>query len=133
MDFRETRYKVLRSETMANIFYTDTEGWLMPRGASKWGEINAASPIFWGWTGAVGGTAACRIGGQFLGAMVDSTLVGTGAATAFGPVTFPDLPLQIGSVSLWAKIAGNMYRWHDNDGGLGTFTALAIEIGRAHV
>ncbi len=129
MDFRETRYKTLRSETMSNIWYTDTEGWLMPKGASKWGSIDAASPIFWGWTGAVAGTAACRIGSQLLGAMLNDATLGTGAATTFGPIAFASSPVQVGSASIWTEIGGVVYGWHDSDGLPETFTAIATGVG----
>jgi hypothetical protein len=130
MDFRETRYKTLRSETMVNIWYTDTEGWLMPKGASKWGSIDAASPIYWGWTGAVAGTAACRIGSQPLGAMLDDSISGTGAALTFaGPITFPQTPTQQGSVSLWTLIGGVRHGWYDSDGLPETFTNVVMAAG----
>jgi len=133
MDFREARYKVLRSETMTNIWYTDTEGWLMPRGVPLWGSIDAANPIYWKWTADVAGTAACRLGSQWLGAMIDTTMVGTGVATAFGPITFPSVPLQVGFTSVWTVIGGAQYAWNDSDGIAETFTNIVHAIGNGAV
>jgi len=133
MDFREARFKVLRSETMTNIWYVDTEGWLMPAGAPNFGAIEVASPKFWGWTGDVAGTAAVRMGGQWLGAQLNTTLVGTGAALTFGPVSFAASPLQVGSTSLWTTIGGSRYAWHDADGTSTSFSQLAHDVGSGAV
>lgn len=129
MDFREARFKVLRSETMTNIWYTDTEGYLMPKGVPNFGSIDAASVKYWGWTGDIGGTAACRVGQQSLGAQVLSSWAGTGAQLIFNPITFPSVPLTVGSVSLWTKIGGNQYAWHDSDGNKTTFTDITHIMG----
>jgi hypothetical protein len=65
--------------------------------------------------------------------MVDTTMVGTGIATSFGPITFPNSPLQVGFTSVWTVIGGAQYAWHDSDGTPETFTAIVHAIGSGAV
>lgn len=129
MDLRELRHKLLGGESTANIWFTDTQGELLPAGYPSFGTVNSGSPIYWKWTRTSGLGGATRLGSQKLGAQMNTSLVGDGVTVAFGPVTMANAPLATGSVSLWTKIAGDLYSWFDADGASGTFSDIVHAMG----